>query len=199
MFTHCAMWRVTPGVNTMATQTEIDAKFSNSRAAQAEVDKAIADCGRRDGDGELARCDFLAITAKAFLEKTLAHTMPKKPGAAITETHHAEHALAVWSLARAKKLGMVRPVKSSRVAELAAIYKAAPHRHDIVEATVRVAAKLADETANTDEPFKGRTYDLIVKMAREQIRIGKVAGKSTPITDEEIRAVLLEKKDAPTE
>jgi hypothetical protein len=184
----------------MATTSAAD--FSNINAAYDATDDKIAELAMREGSGELARCEFLAHIATAFREGTLRYDEPKKTktNKGPTESDHAKHALRIWAAYRATTMGEdIRPVKSSRVSELGVILRASHSRRDIVQAAVRVSAQLAKDTAEDEDKYTAKSYDAILRVAREQVRVSKEANKPIGMSDAEIRAHLLEKKPDATE
>lgn len=177
---------------------------SNSAAAIEATNAKISDLAMTEMHGELARVDFLSLVAEAYLEGTLGATEPKKKNGKVGETQHAEYAWGVWNAGRARvrRSDTISPVKSSRVAELAAIFKAVQHRADLVPATIKAVAELTDATKDLKDKsdrFSARTYDAIIKVSRKQFAVGKAAGTFTPMTDDDIKTELLSKPDPASE
>ena len=143
--------------------------LSNSAVAFDATDKLIASHAGDFGAGELARLNFLADVAKAYVNKELRFTAPKTK----REPHagdFADYAWNVWNEKRAAKLAAktgkhvaVRAVDGSRKSELKTILTATVLNPGIVTQAWKIADGLEDDV-------KIRTYEAIVKAATAQAK-----------------------------
>src|SRR6478609_1839183 len=91
-----------PRSKIMATQHDVDNKFSNINGAYEATNAKLEELGKMDAKGQVSRVQFLSDVADAYVAGTLNYVTPDKPKAKVSETHHAKHAWNVWNNARAK-------------------------------------------------------------------------------------------------
>src|SRR6478609_421400 len=173
--------------------------------AKQKVNEKIREFARDTAQGEVSRIEFLKFVATSYLDGNLEHvaTKPNKKGVypPAHEGHYAEFAIGLWNDSHARKLGKAEAtaVAGSRKSELATIFKAVANRRDLLPRTQELANKLIDDTAKTEEPFKGKTYDFFLKVARAQIEQTNRFGRRVGLPDEEVVDALSGRADPKTE